>query len=127
MSDYTITNLNDVEDSAAAAGLSFGVVRFPREALGCQQTGLAHQLYFPGRRQSFGHRHTEAEEVYYVIAGSGRVKLDDGVHDLKAQDLLRVAPQVMRSFEAGPDGLEMLVFGARHAGDGEVVQGYWDQ
>lgn len=127
MSDYTITNLTDVEDSAAAAGLAFGIVRFPREALGCAQTGVAHQLYFPGRRQSFGHRHADAEEVYYVIAGSGHVKLDDGVHDLRAQDLLRLAPHVTRSFEAGPDGLELLVFGAHHAGDGELVQDYWEQ
>jgi mannose-6-phosphate isomerase-like protein (cupin superfamily) len=127
MPDYTITNLNDVEDVAAARGLSFGIVRFPREALGCEQTGVAHTQYFPGQRQPFGHRHTDAEEVYYVISGSGRVKLDGGVHDLRAKDLLRVAPHVMRSFEGGPDGLELLAFGARHAGDGEVVQGYWEQ
>jgi mannose-6-phosphate isomerase-like protein (cupin superfamily) len=127
MSDYTITNLSDVEDSAAAAGLSFGIVRFPRKALGCERTGFAHQLYFPGRRQSFGHRHADAEEVYYVIAGSGAVKLDDGVHELRAQDLIRLAPHVTRSFEAAPGGLELLVFGARHEGDGEVVPGYWEQ
>jgi mannose-6-phosphate isomerase-like protein (cupin superfamily) len=127
MSDYTITNLSEIEDSAAPMGLTFGIVRFPREALGCERTGLAHQLYHPSRRQSFGHRHDDAEEVYYVIAGSGHVKLDDEVRDLRAQDLLRIAPRVMRSFEAGPDGLELLVFGARHSGDGEVVQDFWDQ
>ena len=126
MSDYTITNLDDVEDAAAKRGLDFGVVRFPRLAVDAQETGFSHQQIFPGARQSFGHRHDKAEEVYFVISGAGSVKLDDGVHDLKAHDILRVAPHAMRSFAAGPDGLELLAFGAHHEHDGELVQGYWD-
>ena len=126
MSDYTIINLEDVPDSAAAHGLTFGEVRFPRELAGAQRTGFAHQRIFAHEQQSFGHRHGEAEEVYFVVSGSGRAKLDGEIRELRAHDILRVAPNVMRCFAAGPDGMEILVFGARSAGDGEMVAGYWD-
>jgi len=127
MSDYTITNLEEVEDTAAKHGLGFGVVRFPRTAVGAEHTGFAHQQLFPGARQSFGHRHRAAEEVYMVLSGSGAVKMDDGVHPLRAHDIVRVAPHVTRSFEAGPEGMELLAFGPHLDGDGELVQGYWEQ
>ncbi len=126
MSDYTITNLDDVEDAAAKGGLDFGVVRFPRTSVGAQRTGFAHQRIHPGSRQPFGHRHHQAEEIYFVISGSGEVKLDGEVHGLRARDMVRIAPAVMRAFAAGPDGLELLVFGDHHENDGEMVQGYWD-
>jgi mannose-6-phosphate isomerase-like protein (cupin superfamily) len=126
MSDYTIINLEDVPDSAPGSGLGFAEVRFPTEAVGAKRTGFAHQRYRPGERQPFGHRHEEAEEVYFVISGSGRVKLDGEVRDLAANDILREAPEVVRSFAAGPDGMELIVFGPRRRGDGELVADYWD-
>lgn len=126
MSDYTITNLDAVEDSAAKRGLDFGTVRFPREAVGAERTGFAHVALAPGKQQPFGHRHEQAEEIYFVISGSGQVKLDDGIHDLRRHDVLRIAPVVTRWFRAGDDGLEFLVFGARHGGDGELIQGFWE-
>jgi len=66
-----------------------------------------------------------AEEVYIVIGGSGRLKLDDEVIAVEALDAIRVAPGVVRAFESGPDGLEVLAVGARHDGDGELIQGWW--
>lgn len=113
-------------DSAASHGLDFGSVRFPREACGAERTGFAHITLLPDRQQPFGHRHSEAEEVYFVISGSGAIKLDDGVHELRAHDIVRLSPAVMRSLRAGPDGLEVIAFGARHAGDGEMVDGFWE-
>ena len=52
---------------------------------------------------------------------------DDELIDVKQWDVIRVAPPVMRGFEAGPDGLEMIaVGGARpEEGDGEIVPGWW--
>jgi len=79
----------------------------------------------PDKRQPFGHKHDEAEEVYVVMAGSGRMKLDDEILDIAKLDAVRVAPGVMRSFEAGSDGLQMLAFGPHHEGDGELIQGWW--
>ncbi len=123
---HTIKNLEDVDDMAAKSGLGeMGQARFAREDLDAQDTGLSHQRLNPGKRQSFGHRHQEAEEIYLVLSGSGRVKLDGEIVELKRLDAIRVAPETMRAFEAGPDGLEFVAFGPHHSGDGEMVQGWW--
>jgi quercetin dioxygenase-like cupin family protein len=73
------------------------------------------------RRSPFSHRHTNAEEIYVNLTGSGRVKLDDQVFEVRARDAIRVAPEVARAFEAGPDGLEFVAFGPHLPGDGEAV------
>ena len=126
MSDYTITNLQQCEDFAAANGVGdVGVIRFPREAVDAKATGFAHLTLKPGKRHPFPHRHEQAEEVYIVLAGSGRIKLEDELRELSRHDIVRVAPHVTRGFEAGPEGMELLAFGARHGGDGEIVQDFW--
>ncbi len=126
MSAYTHRNLNDVEDSAAKFGYEeLMEVRFAQSDLDASETGFAHHRIKPNRRQGFGHKHEAAEEVYVVLAGSGRVKLDDEILELARLDALRVAPGVMRQFEAGGEGLEMIVFGAHHEGDGEIAPGWW--
>jgi quercetin dioxygenase-like cupin family protein len=79
----------------------------------------------PGKRQAFGHRHESAEELYLVLSGSGRVRLDGETREIGRLDTIRVAAPVARSFEAGPDGLELLAFGPRHAGDGEILRDFW--
>ena len=123
---HTVLKLTDAEDAAAKQGLSHvGEVRFVNGALETEQTGLSHHRLRAGARQPFGHRHDRAEEVYVVIAGSGRVKLDDEIVELGELDAVRVAPGVTRAFEAGSDGLEMLAVGARHEGDGELIPGWW--
>ena len=126
---YTIKNLRQTEDLAPEFGLSeMGEAHFPREDLQAQTIGLAFHVVKPGKRQSFAHRHEEAEEVYVVLSGSGRVKLDAEVEDLRTMDALRVSPTVVRAFEAGPEGMELLVFGPRHAGDGEILQDdFWSE
>ena len=125
---YTLKNLQDVEDKAVAFGMSdIQVARFPAEELGAQATAFGHHIIHPGKRQAFGHRHEAAEEVYVILGGSGRVKLDDEIVELRRLDALRVAPAVTRQFEAGADGLELLVFGPWHKGDGEVLPGWWSE
>lgn len=123
---FTRVNLASVEDAAARHGFGeTGESRFPARDLEAERTGFAVHRLRPGRRQSFAHRHDAAEEIHVVISGSGRVKLDDEVVELSERDVLRVAPTVVRCFEAGEDGIEVLVFGARHEGDGEILPGWW--
>lgn len=123
---YTLNRITDVEDSAPAFGFGeFQQSRFATADLSAEQTGVTHHRLSAGRRQGFGHRHESAEEIYVVLTGSGRVKLDDEILEVGALDAIRVAPEVTRAFEAGPQGIELLAFGPQHAGDGEVVQGWW--
>ena len=125
---YTHRNVADVADSAPA--FSFGErqeSRFASDDLDTEQTGFSHHAFKSGRRQAFGHRHDQTEEVYFVVSGSGRMKLDDDVVELRPRDVVRVAPTVVRAFEAGADGLEVLAFGRRDASDrGEIIDGWRD-
>ncbi len=124
---YTLKKLTDVKDSALEFGLgAIQEARFAGGDLGAEDTGVALEHLKPNQRSPFGHLHEKAEEIYVVLSGSGRAKLDDEIIDLGPMDALRVSPTVTRAFEAGPDGLELLAFGPRHKGDGETIQGWWD-
>jgi mannose-6-phosphate isomerase-like protein (cupin superfamily) len=122
--NYVIKNLREVEDQAPKFGFSeVQEARFPREDLNAQTIGLAFHRVKAGQRQAFAHRHENAEEVYVILSGTGRIKLDNEVHEVAPLDAIRVAPQVARAFEADPrENLELLAFGPRHAGDGEILR-----
>ncbi len=123
---FAVVNLEDVEDMAAKAGFGeMGEARFAREPLGAVGIGLSLQRLRPGKRQTFGHRHRLDEEVYVVVGGSGRVAVDDELREVKRLDAIRVAAGSVRAFEAGPDGLELLAMGSHHAGDPEMLPGWW--
>jgi mannose-6-phosphate isomerase-like protein (cupin superfamily) len=123
---HTKKNLRDVADSAITYGLSdTQEARFARRDLGAEQTGVCYLIIKPGRREAFAHRHREAEEIYVVLAGSGRVKLNDELVDLIELDAVRVAPGTARQFEAGPNGLDLLIFGAHVEGDVKQISGFW--
>jgi mannose-6-phosphate isomerase-like protein (cupin superfamily) len=127
-SAYTHSKLTDVDDSAPQMGVGERQEsRFATADLGSAHTGVTHHRFRAGMRQAFGHRHhhEDAEEVYVVLSGSGRLKLDDDILELARLDAIRVSPAVTRAFEAGPDGLEVLAFGPHHEGDGELIPGWW--
>jgi mannose-6-phosphate isomerase-like protein (cupin superfamily) len=71
----------------------------------------------PGVRFPYGHSHETQEEVYVVVRGGGRMKLDDEIIELAEWDTIRVPPGTWRGYEAGPAGLEILVIGAPNLGD----------
>jgi mannose-6-phosphate isomerase-like protein (cupin superfamily) len=119
-------NLSEVKDAAPGFGADeFQEARFAREDLEAEQTGLSHIKVKPGKRMPFGHKHDKAEEIYVVIAGSGRIKLDDEIVEVTELDAIRVSPEVARCMEAGPEGLSVLVVGAHHDKDGEVLPNWW--
>ena len=113
MAGFTVANLNQVEDQAPKFGFAPDLeARFAGPSLGLEKSGLSLQRPTAGFRMPFGHKQEAQEEVYVIVGGSGRVKLDDEVMELKTRDAVRVSPETIRAFEAGPDGAEVLVFGA---------------
>ena len=125
---YAKKNLREIEDSALQHGLSnHQEARFPQSDLGAEQTGMNFLIVKPGQREAFAHRHRTAEEIYVILDGTGRVKLDEELVELAPLDAVRVSPGVARSFEAGPDGLQVLIFGPHVESDGEMVQDFWGE
>jgi mannose-6-phosphate isomerase-like protein (cupin superfamily) len=116
---FTRRNIKaDLEDIGSvfdgAPDLEFRAATKP---LGLERSGLTHQRIPPGYRFPYGHTHRTQEEVYVVVGGSGRMKLDDEIIELEAWDAVRVPPGTWRGYEAGPQGLELLVIGAPSLGD----------
>lgn len=127
---FTLKNLKqDLEDIGAAfEGASDLEFRGATGPLELEQSALTYQRVPPGYRFPFGHTHKTQEEVYVVVRGSGRMKVDDEIVELKEWDAVRVPPGTWRGYEAGPQGLEMLVIGAPNLGAGvrEDVYGQRD-
>jgi uncharacterized cupin superfamily protein len=123
---YTKKNFMDIDN--VAAGRYEGMeARFGRSQLDSEHLGVTYLRFDPGKRSQFGHRHREQEEAYVVVEGSGRARLDGELVELSRWDVLRVAPAVVRGFEAGPDGLVLVAIGADRpeGGDGELVEDWW--
>jgi mannose-6-phosphate isomerase-like protein (cupin superfamily) len=128
VAQYTLRNLKeDVEDAAQRFGVEGLEARFARGALELEQSGLSYFRVAPDVRLPWGHSHSEQEEIYLVVSGSARVKLDDEVIELKQWGAVRIAPGVMRSFEGGDGGAEIIAFGAPNTEnkDIDMVQGWW--
>ena len=126
MERFAIVNLLELDDSVSGRveGLEG---RFARTQLDSRDLGVSHFRYAPNLRASSGHRHRVQEEVYVVIAGAGQILLDDAVHELRRWDVVRVAPDVVRAFAAGPDGMELIAIGGPkpEGSDGEMLEVVW--
>jgi quercetin dioxygenase-like cupin family protein len=126
MTSYASINLMDIEDVVGdrAPGIEG---RFGRSHLDSRELGVSHFRYGPNLRSPMAHSHREQEEAYVVVAGSGRALLDDELLELRQWDVLRVAPEVVRAFEAGPDGLDLIAVGGTRpeGGDGEMGAASW--
>jgi mannose-6-phosphate isomerase-like protein (cupin superfamily) len=132
VADYTIKNLkSDVEDQAPGFGLSPNLeARFARQPLELKSSGLSYQRIGPDFRVPFGHTHAKQEELYVIVSGGGRAKIGDKIAELKTWDAVRVAAGAWRGFEAGPDGMELIAFGARCGmavddSDADMERGWW--
>jgi mannose-6-phosphate isomerase-like protein (cupin superfamily) len=102
-----------------------GEARYLRTDVGAETVGASLYELRPGKRTGFAHRHKTAEELYIVLSGSGRMKIDEEIIELAPRDVVRVAPEAVRDFEAGPDGLELLASGTHAPDDGEMVENWW--
>ena len=130
MADYTKVNLKeDVEDQAPNFGLAPNLeARMARVPLELEHSGVSYLRLAPGFRIPWGHTQKTQEEIYVLVGGSLRAKLDDEIVELRPFDAVRVHKNTMRGFEAGPDGAEMIAIGAPHTGpgDAQTVDGWWD-
>jgi mannose-6-phosphate isomerase-like protein (cupin superfamily) len=126
VTDYAIINLKDIEDSAGerAPGVE---ARFARKHIASEHLGVTYIRYEAGVRSPMAHSHREQEEAYVVIAGSGRVRLDDEIREVRQWDVVRVSPATIRAFEAGADGLEIIAVGSDRpeGGDGVAAETAW--
>jgi mannose-6-phosphate isomerase-like protein (cupin superfamily) len=119
-------NLDQVPDSAPGFGMAeMGEARFLRDQAGAERIGMSLYRMNPGRRVGFGHRHGEAEEMYVVLSGSGRFRVQDEIVSVGPRDVVYCPPEAMREWEAGADGLELLAFGGHAPGDAEMEPGWW--
>ena len=130
MGNYTKKNLRrDVENQAPNFGMPSELeARFARTALGGETLGLSLMKLAPGFRMPFGHKHEQQEEVYVVLRGSARVKVEDEIVEVAQFDAIRFDKNTMRAVEAGPEGVEYLAFGAgEDPRDAEMVQDWWSE
>lgn len=123
MSAYAITNFDELEGTTSAER----TMKFARSQIGSDHLGVSYSKFAPGFHSERGHSHREQEEVYVVISGSGRAKLNDEVVSLKQWDVLRVGPSTIRAFEAGAQGLELIIAASDRpeGGDGVAAEGFW--
>jgi mannose-6-phosphate isomerase-like protein (cupin superfamily) len=128
MSGYTKKNLKeDVENAAPKFGMPEELqARFARGAIEGKTLGLSHMKLEPNFRIPFGHKHSGQEEVYVIVRGSARIKVEDEIVEVGEWDAIRFDMDTMRDVEAGPDGVEYIAFGAGDdPQDAEMVQGWW--
>ena len=130
MAGYTKVNLkDDVEDQGPNFGYEGKIeARMARVPLELEHSGVSYLRLAPGFRIPWGHTQKTQEEIYVLVGGSLRAKLDDETVELRPFDAVRVHKNTMRGFEAGPDGAEMIAIGAPHTGpgDAQTVDGWWD-
>ena len=130
MAAYTRVNLkSDVQDMAPKFGMEGIESRFARTNLELENSGVSYFRLDPGYRAPFGHTHSEQEEVYVILSGSARVAVGDEVVELGELDAIRIAPETMHGMEAGPDGAEILAFGAPNTDnkDADMQPGWWPE
>jgi mannose-6-phosphate isomerase-like protein (cupin superfamily) len=130
MTSYTRVNLkSDVQDMAPQHGIEGLESRFARTNLELEKCGLSYFRLDPGFRTPFGHAHAEQEEVYLLASGSARVAVGDEIVELGEWDAVRIPPETPHAMEAGPDGAEIVAFGAPNTEnrDVEMKPGWWPE
>ena len=128
MAGYTKQNLKEVEDQAPKFGMSPNLeFRMARVPLELENSGVSYLRIAPNFRMPFGHTHKQQEEIYVLVGGAARIKLDDEVVELREWDAVRIPKDTMRALEGGPEGAELLAIGAPNTGpgDADMTQGWW--
>ncbi len=107
-------------EAAVAATRRAGLVRELGSVAGSVQAGLNHVILGPGAGGAPPHCHALEEELFYVLAGSGTLRLgEQEEHPLRAGDVVARPPStgLAHSITAGHDGITYLAYGTRVPGD----------
>jgi mannose-6-phosphate isomerase-like protein (cupin superfamily) len=127
MSDYTHVNLKEIEDQAPKFGMEGLEFRVARSPLELDNSAVSYMRLEPNFRLPFGHTHNQQEELYVLVSGKARLKLGEEVIDLQPFDAVRIPKDTMRNLEGGPEGAEVILFGAPNTGpnDAEMTPDWW--
>ena len=123
MSAYTVKSLKEIDNQGVHFGLDPGELelRMARVPLECENSGVSYMKLGPNFRSNYGHQHKVQEEIYVLVTGSGRIKLDDDIVELTPWTAVRIHRDTIRALEAGPDGAELLAIGAPNTGPGDGI------
>jgi mannose-6-phosphate isomerase-like protein (cupin superfamily) len=113
MPGYTVARLEEVAD---VLGDYPGEMRMMAGALGTEQVAFTYRRMpqHTGGKGSYGHRHGEQEEVYFVLSGTLQFKLGNEVIECARGTAVRVAPEVYRSvWNAAPEDVELVIVSTR--------------
>lgn len=127
MADYTHVNLKEIEDQAPKFGMDGLEFRVARSPLELDNSAVSYMRLEPNFRLPFGHTHNRQEELYVLVSGKARLKLGEEVIDLQPFDAVRIPKDTMRNLEGGPEGAEVILFGAPNTGpnDAEMTPDWW--
>ena len=129
MPGYTVRRLDEVTN--IFEGNYPGEMRMITYQIDAEQVAITYRRMpqHTGGKGSYGHRHKEQEEIYYVISGQLQFKLEDDVLDLPAGTAVRVAPEVARSvWNDEPEDAELMIVSKKIAdpqGDSVQVPDFW--
>jgi mannose-6-phosphate isomerase-like protein (cupin superfamily) len=131
MADYTIKHLEDVQD---VLGDYPGEMRMMTSELEAEQVAFTFRRMprHTGGKGSYGHRHKEQEEIYFVASGTLQFKLGDDVIDVAAGTAVRVAPETWRSvWNDEPEDAELIIVSKVVPGgsrdDAELLENFWPE
>jgi mannose-6-phosphate isomerase-like protein (cupin superfamily) len=105
---YTFVDIDALEGEGPG-----GMVRKTRRATGARAFGFNYFTIPPGvEGREHDHADQGQEEVYFVVRGSGTMRIDDDEIELVPGRFIRVDPDSARVPTAGDEGLEFVTFGA---------------
>jgi mannose-6-phosphate isomerase-like protein (cupin superfamily) len=130
MADFTIVNLEDVDDWLGDYPGEMRGITYP---VGAEQVALTYRRMpqHTGSKGSYGHRHREQEELYFVVSGTLQFKLDDEIVEVRKHQAIRVPAETVRGvWNDEPEDAELIIVSRRiddPIGDVERVDGFWPE
>jgi mannose-6-phosphate isomerase-like protein (cupin superfamily) len=128
MADYVIKRLEEAPD---VLGDYPGEMRMMTYELGAEKVAFTWRRMPPktGGKGSYGHRHREAEEIYFVASGTLQFKIEDEILDLDAGNVILIPPAVVRSVWNDTDEDAVVIIVSNRVPDprtdAETVPDFW--